>query len=49
MFNQIWARPPAAMVAETVSIVVGDGQWHTDKLITPSRLKLLLGVSFNGP
>jgi hypothetical protein len=26
VFNQIWARPPATMVAETASIVIGGGQ-----------------------
>ena len=37
------------MVAETASIVVGSGQEDTNRLVEQSRLKLLLGVSFNGP
>jgi hypothetical protein len=30
MFNQIRARPPATMVAETASLVVGGGQYGTN-------------------
>ena len=35
------------MVAETASIVVGGGQHHSNKLMTPIRLILLLFVSFD--
>ena len=33
MFYWNWARPPATMVAETASIVVGGGPWYTNRLI----------------
>jgi hypothetical protein len=38
MFNQIQARPLVTMVAETASLVVGGGQYDTNRLITPIRL-----------
>jgi hypothetical protein len=34
MFNIIWARPSATMVAKTASIVVGGRPKHSNGLIT---------------
>ncbi len=34
MLNIIWAGPPATMVAETASIVVGGCPKHSNRLIT---------------